>query len=289
MEASNSCLSLDFPRIELARASSVQAYRLAKENHEKIFGRSSYERPKSRHEIATKGYTGYIPKVDDNPEMESPVKFKIRGYTGHIPGSLSVCGKAIVPSEEVQYANHAPQGHASKARIPVCKFTSRIVSVADTKRSIHGDYLSPVHRDFLSHRTTRKDLLQQRYENAVASLLERKQTQRGLLSIIQSKLSERVKSYSEQAIRTRKFFEYFDYNGNMCIDEFEFRDFLEINNCYLDDVQRLALFAYFDTDFSGGLSWEQFRKSAMVPNPKGGTAVLPKSITRNDEAPESIW
>ena len=292
LDMSQSCLSLDLPRIEMARSSSVQAYRLAKENQRKIFDDTVCERPKSRYETATRGYSGYIPKITeaDGPQISSPTRYKIRGYTGHIPGSESVCGRPILSSEEVQQYQSSPSqkprpGHH---RIPVCKFTSRIVSVRDSNISIHGERISPEHRDFLQRYYGGRSALMKRYQDAVDALASRKQTRRGLLSIVQSKLSERVRSYAQQAIRVRKSFEYFDFDDNQILDEWEFREFLEMNNCYLDEVQRIALFSYFDKDLSGGLSWGQFSEHAMVPNPKGGTAILPKAIIRNDEAPDIV-
>ena len=47
----------------------------------------------------------------------------------------------------------------------------------------------------------------------------------------------------------------------------------------LSFVQALALFAFFDDDYSGEVGYEEFGRLAMLPNPKGGTAVYPKPIT----------
>jgi Ca2+-binding EF-hand superfamily protein len=46
-------------------------------------------------------------------------------------------------------------------------------------------------------------------------------------------------------------FEQFDYDRNGTLCEVEFRDCLERNNCQFDDVQLLALFAYFDPNIEG--------------------------------------
>mmetsp|Transcript_119010 Transcript_119010/g.336576 ORF Transcript_119010/g.336576 Transcript_119010/m.336576 type:complete len:113 (+) Transcript_119010:1-339(+) len=93
-------------------------------------------------------------------------------------------------------------------------------------------------------------------------------------------MSERVNSYAEQLIRTRRLFESFDINGDGVLDEGEFRICLEKLNIQLDDVQNLALFAYFDNNNDGFVEWHDFADHAMIQNPKGGTAVQPKLITQ---------
>ena len=55
-------------------------------------------------------------------------------------------------------------------------------------------------------------------------------------------------------------------------------------NIQLDDVQSLALFSFFDTESKGLIQWEEFAAYAMVANPRGGTAVRPKSITATRES-----
>lgn len=124
---------------------------------------------------------------------------------------------------------------------------------------------------------------EERYSTAAQQLLERGQTQEMLLRIVQAKMSERVNSYALQLIRTRKLFEAFDANGDGVLDETEFRVCLEKLNIQFDDVQVLALFAYFDYNNDGYVEWEDFADHAMVFNPKGGTAVLPKMITATDK------
>lgn len=93
--------------------------------------------------------------------------------------------------------------------------------------------------------------LVERYNTAVEQLLERGQTQEMLLRILQTKMSERIHSYASQVIRARKVFEAFDVNGDNVLDENEFRICLEKLNIQLDDLQCLALFAYFDTNNDG--------------------------------------
>ena len=119
----------------------------------------------------------------------------------------------------------------------------------------------------------------ERYATAIEQLKERGQTQVMLIRLVQNKLAERVTSYAEQKIKTRLIFEAHDVNRDFVMDEAEFRICMEKVNVQLDDVQSLALFAYFDRDFGGTVNWQEFSDQVMVQNPKGGTAVLPKSIT----------
>ena len=92
----------------------------------------------------------------------------------------------------------------------------------------------------------------ERYNLAVEHIQKRGQTQEMLLRIVQAKLSERVSSYSAQMVRTRRLFDTFDRNKDMLLDEGEFRLMLEELNIQLDDVQVLALFAFFDQNNNDG-------------------------------------
>jgi hypothetical protein len=127
----------------------------------------------------------------------------------------------------------------------------------------------------------------ERYTQAVEHLSERGQSQLMLLRLVQNKMAERVKSYADQKIAVRLLFEAHDVNQDHVLDEREFRICLEKINVQLDDVQALALFAVFDTDYSGFMDWTEFAERCMVHNPKGGTAVLPKSITSDKN--HSMW
>lgn len=91
----------------------------------------------------------------------------------------------------------------------------------------------------------------ERYAASVQQLMDRGQSQEMLLRLVQAKMSERVNSYASQLIRTRKLFEAFDINGDGVLDEGEFRICLEKLNIQFDDVQSLALFAYFDHNNDG--------------------------------------
>jgi len=84
-----------------------------------------------------------------------------------------------------------------------------------------------------------------------------------LIRLVQNKLAERVTSYAEQKIKTRLLFEAHDVNRDFVMDEGEFRICMEKVNVQLDDVQSLALFAYFDQDFGGTVNWQEFSDQVL--------------------------
>jgi hypothetical protein len=191
-----------------------------------------YKRPES-----LVGYTGYYPQGPNEEHiLDTPSsKFMIRGYTGHRPYLKNLCGEPLIPNEEKQRQRLGLDHH-------------------DNKREEVEE--GPVQGDNFNFRVFAKHMdILERYSTAVQALLERGQTQDTLLRIVQAKMSERVNSYALQLIRTRKLFEAFDINGDGVLDEGEFRICLEKLNIQFDDVQSLALFAYFDDNNDGyGLS-----------------------------------
>jgi Ca2+-binding EF-hand superfamily protein len=190
------------------------------------------------------GYTGHRPRKSV-PHIDRPtVEIKMCGYTGHIPNSF----------EEQKVLK-------CMARNPVCKYKQ----------------LPKVKHTFTPQQ---KENTKARYERNFAILEKQGQTAMGVLAIVQNKLQERVNSSAQQHIRISRMFEYFDSDCSRTLEETEFRSFLEYCTVFLNEVQFLALFALFDADHSSGLSWSEFSKYAMVNNPKGGTAILPKAITR---------
>jgi len=193
-------------------------------------------------------YTGHIQDdYDDVHELDRPLHLqKIIGYSGFIPNRASKMGKVVTKDQEDE--------------VPVEKV---------------------VVKDFATtFRTIAKNMdLHERYNTAIEALEARGQTQSMLLKIVQARLSQRVSSYAEQKIQIRLLFEAFDFNGDGVLDEGEFRECLEKMTIQFDDIQALALFAYFDVERDGTIEWREFAEKSMVPNPKGGTAVLPKQIT----------
>lgn len=182
---------------------------------------------------ALEGYTGHFIQQEEHEHiLESPnKKLMIRGYTGHRPFLKNVCGEPLIPSEE-------------KQRTKLGLNSSTTQHDGEDDGPIQGDNFN--FRVFAKH----MDILE-RYSTSVQALLERGQTQETLLRIVQAKMSERVNSYALQLIRTRKLFEAFDINGDGVLDEGEFRICLEKLNIQFDDVQSLALFAYFDDNNDG--------------------------------------
>ena len=179
------------------------------------------------------GYTGHY-KLDHEEEhiLESPTKkLMIRGYTGHRPYLKNLCGEPLIPREEKQLQR---------------------LGLEHSNDDNEGDEDGPTQGDNFNFRVFAKHMdILERYSTSVQALLERGQTQETLLRIVQAKMSERVNSYALQLIRTRKLFEAFDINGDGVLDEGEFRICLEKLNIQFDDVQSLALFAYFDDNNDG--------------------------------------
>jgi len=190
------------------------------------------------------GYTGFIPHngAEDVHELDIPTeKYMICGYTGFRPFRRCVIGEPRVPNEERQVIIRQSLHNGS--------FTQD----SSEEAKVHTEGHNVNFRAFAKHMDTIE-----RYHTAVGQLLERGQSQEMLLRIVQAKMSERVNSYAVQLIRTRKLFEAFDLNGDGVLDEGEFRICLEKLNIQLDDVQALALFAYFDHNNDGFVEWEDF-------------------------------
>ena len=200
----------------------------------------------------------------------------IGGYSGFIPDSKNICGSPIVKYDNLRKTGRLPStGSLSPgSKSPFHNYGATSPNILRSG----GNESRSNFRNFAKHMD-----IEERYANAVQLLAkERNQTQETLLHMLQAKLSERIMSYAEQTIRTRKLFEGFDRNRDGVLDENEFRECLETVNIQFDDIQSLSLFAYFDRDNQGYIEWDSFAELAMVVNPKGGTAVLPKMITQTN-------
>jgi Ca2+-binding EF-hand superfamily protein len=206
-----------------------------------------------------KSYKGHVPQFSDRLDTIRPhyrgrdephpleVPYTIKptcGYSGYLPHASTMTG--------------GPAHLGEKEEVEPVK---------------HGEVVSNF-RNYAKNMDTIE-----RYTNAVEQLKARGQTQTMLIRLVQNKLAERVMSYAEQKLKTRLLFEAMDVNGDFVLDETEFRICLEKVNVQLDDVQSLALFAYFDEDYGGSINWQEFSDVVMVANPRGGNAVLPKAIT----------
>lgn len=234
----------------------------------------STEAPNSRHKVALNGYTGYRPHGPHVEDTERPThRIMIRGYQGHVHGTKNLCGVPLIPGVDEQTERLAKHDESKENK------SLRVSGHLQDK--VEQSTLGSSFTNFRSYGQHME--LEERYTNAIQQLWKRGQTPQMLLRIVQSKLSERVNSYAHQRVRARKIFEYFDLDNSATLDEHEFRQFLELSNCYMDDIQSLALFAYFDEEREGGIRWEQFMQHAMVQNPRGGTAVIPKAITATME------
>lgn len=153
---------------------------------------------------------------------------------GYRPYRKAAIGEPEIPNEEKQINYLLTKGLKNRD----------MDGLEESKIPMEGSNFN--FRTFAKHMDTLE-----RYNTAAAQLLERGQTQEMLLQVVQAKMSERVNSYAAQLIRTRKLFEAFDINGDGVLDENEFRICLEKLNIQFDDVQCLALFAYFDHNNDG--------------------------------------
>eukprot|EP01038_Epipyxis_sp_PR26KG_P015918 gene15918-21594_t len=228
------------------------------------------------------GYSGHI-SVDSNIEphvLDSPFKrIAIRGYSGFRPQTLNIIGQPIIPSEEKQL-DSLSFGNEDGPKKTV---TFPKPGLDFEKRQLYEEESKEKYRSYV------KDIsVVERYADAIDLLAQIGQTQSLLLSIVQSKIAERVNTYANQLIRVRKLFEGFSFKYEEYIDEHEFRSCLEKINVQFDDTQCLALFAYFDDDNDGYIKWIDFAETAMVTNPGNGTSVLPKIITETHKTKESL-
>ena len=213
------------------------------------------------------GYTGWVsqPPSEEHVLDTKTQKVAIRGYTGFRPNQGTVVGVPIIPSVEEQ------EGKERNLLGPNESFAEHKRRQKEQSNASKGQK-----HDF--HMAAKNMDLLERYNTARTHIHERGQTQEYLLSQVQAKLSSKVNSYAEQQIRLRKLFESFDWDGNGVLDEVEFRACMERMNVQFDDFQVLALFAFFDEDNEGLISWKEFSEAAAVPNPRGGTAILSNPI-----------
>lgn len=230
--------------------------------------------PNTKYNLALRGYTGFVPRIVPKDEIEEPYRrVMIRGYSGHLNNTQDICGSPLIPSLHKQEEKLAERTLEASNTSPSNTSTRNATGQLQVEQSALGS-------SFTNFRTYGKHMeLEERYHNAIQKLWKRGQTQQMLLRMIQCKLSENVSTFAQQYCRSRKIYEYFDLDSSGTLDEHEFRQFLELQNCYFDDIQSLALFAYFDSNKTGGITWEQFEAHAIVSNPQGGTGVIPKAIT----------
>lgn len=203
----------------------------------------SYRRP----DDVTTTYTGHITDYDANElhDLERPYhrpRDVMKGYSGHLPISPLTRSKQPERFEEETIIEH------------------EVMEDKPGKFRTFGKGMETL----------------ERYETSRQDLFMRGQTQQMLMRIVQAKLSERVSSYAQQQIWLRNLFKNYEREGSDGLSEHEFRQCLERMNIQLDDCQFLALFAYFDKDANGTIDFDEFARYAMVPNPKGGTAIITK-------------
>lgn len=186
------------------------------------------------------GYTGDIRRGQAEQEEGHPLDFPhrrrmIRGYSGFIPQGKTISGRPIIPSDEKQRIQNeislgAYQGEPN-------------LQLHSTK--IYKD-------EFSCFREYAKDMDRtERYAEATKQLLARGQSPEMLIQIVQAKISERMQSYAQQLISVRLEFEQYTVDPDEGFNDRALREVLERMNIQLDDVQALALFAFFDVEGRG--------------------------------------
>lgn len=248
--------------------------------------------PDAKYKIALRNYGGTIPKnVTEVQEDQYPRnRIAIRGYSGFLPHTQTLCGVPLVPSIDKQLEQVSI--NPNRTTMPVKETLSpgtRYPSMMRDSGHVPGRIEQSALGSAMTHyRTAFSSLeLEERYAKAAYQLSKRNQSQEQLCRMLQSKMGERIRKFSDQVIRARKQFHYFDMNGDGALNEDEFRQFLVMTNVFFDDIQTLALFAFIDRDFTGMISWENFEYCVCVQDPQIGHYTVPKAIVSPSKAQHS--
>lgn len=183
------------------------------------------------------GYSGDVKKRTTDDDEDIPVRNRryIRGYTGFIPGAKAIFGRPVIPSDEQQRINNEIlMGTYSPPQ------TATFVD-----RGNDQDECSQFRNSM-----ARMNLLE-RYDDATRELFKREQSPEMLVELVQAKIAERVHTYAEQIKFVKLEFQQYKVNPDVGFNEGALRDVLMRMNIHLDDVQSLALFAFFDIDNVG--------------------------------------
>jgi hypothetical protein len=182
------------------------------------------------------GYTGDV-KRRNAEDDDFPVRNRryIRGFTGFIPGAKAIYGRPIIPSDEQQRINYEMlMGTYSPPQ--TANFVDKYMEKDDCGKFIE---------------TMRRASLLERYDDATRELFRREQSPEMLVKLVQSKIAERVSNYAEQLKFVKLEFQQYKVNPEVGFNEGALREVLMRMSIHLDDVQSLALFAFFDIDGVG--------------------------------------
>jgi hypothetical protein len=240
--------------------------------------------PDAKYKTALRNYGGTVPKslTEVQEEHYPEHRIAIRGYSGFIPHTQTTCGVPLVPSIEKQMERTSSPSF-QRTRIPEKETLSPAVRYPSMMRQ-SGHVPGRIEQSSLGsamthYRTAFSSLeLEERYAKAIFQLSKRNQTQDQLCRILQTKMGERISKFSDQVIRARKQFHYFDMNGDGALNEDEFRQMLVMSNVFFDDIQTLAVFAFIDKECTGMVSWDVFEYYVCVQDPQIGHYTVPKAI-----------
>lgn len=210
-----------------------------------------------------KYYSGHVPTLPFQDVLRTPLKKDcIPGYTGYLGGIRETYGigfrKSVTTSKNLptEVEGKDSQGDGDDF-------------------VLHGDEKETLNQQYFGERLK----LKRRYRAAINRLHASGGTQEQLLKVMQSKLQERVSTNASQVAKLKMVFRNFDTDGSDELNFEQFKTGCSYLNVHLDDTQAHALFAYFDDDGNGSVSYDEFAETALVPNPRGGSAIFPKPIT----------
>lgn len=114
---------------------------------------------------------------------------------------------------------------------------------------------------------------------ALDELMKLGQTPEMILAVLHSKQSERATTYANQVLRAKRIFESNDAGHTGHIEYQGFHNSIDAIFGHLSEEQTKGLFAYFDKDNVGKVSWDDMQeRGLMVSNPKSGS-MHPKQIS----------
>lgn len=244
-----------FPSPVKYQLNSSSPYRLTGGNFQLINLESEDNLRKSlspgwrRPDNVVSGYTGCDPpnvklpqslKQDSAFDLESPHKIeKIGGYSGFMPNIKDVCGKPLIPFDHTRINSDLDQSIGTFIRSPG-KYDTKSPDRAklSLKKKLESYHIG----------------IEQRYRDAIN--LATKDSKEiislaNLVNILQARLTQKVGSFAEQTIYTRKLFELNAKDDPNVLKEYEFSNLLETLNIQLDETQTTVLFSYFDEKFNG--------------------------------------
>ena len=199
-----------------------------------MFGTSRKEKP-----IEPPWYceTGWPDEEPYTHILDIPFRRKanyIQGFTGEVPKSKDILGECILSNLKKSYD----------------KTENSNISV-HRKQNIdksNGSFDLKIYRQKMN--------IVEKYNNAIAWIEAEGRSQKTLLKISQSKVSEKrnVNDTADLVSHIKNTFKFFNMGrteNSEYLNEIEFRAILDLLKISFTETQATALFAYYDTEFKG--------------------------------------